>query len=321
LKTDRYDGFTFDAALLSEDAELDVDRRKEILFAEASLARWTHWELLGLPWGATAAQAKAAYLEKVKVFHPDGYAGRRLGSYRARLERVFRRIAEARDVLVDDAKREAYARETAPPEQRAKLELRRLEDERRAVERRARLARRSPLVARASRFGELAARGREALAAGRFAEALRDLQLASEMEPGNAEVHALAADARRRGSAERAADLHGQGVAAELVGQRGAALTAFREALRADPRHVRAAVSAARLSLEVGQIDAARAHGEAAVRAGPEDAAAHEALGAVLEAQGARKEARVALERALELDPRLEGAKERLKRLRWSFLR
>jgi curved DNA-binding protein CbpA len=320
LKIDRYDGFAFEAAVLSEDAELDVERCKEILFAEASLARWTHWELLGLPWGATAAQAKAAYLEKVKVFHPDRYAGRRLGSYRARLECVFRRVTEARDVLVDDARREAYARETAPPEQRAKLELRRLEDERRAAERRARLARRNPLVARASRFAELVARGRQALEAGRFAEAANDLQLAAGIEPGNAEVQALAGDARRRATVRRAADLYEQGVAAELVGRRAAALTAFREALVADPRHVRAAAAAARIALELGEVEAARVHAEAAVKAGPEVAVAHEALGAVLEAQGAKREARLALERALELDPRLGGAKERLKRLRWSFL-
>ncbi|MGE5413209.1 MAG: tetratricopeptide repeat protein, partial [Syntrophomonadaceae bacterium] len=282
--------------------------------------RWTHWELLGVPWGATAAQAKAAYLEKAKAFHPDRYAGRRLGSFRARLERVFRRITEARDVLVDDAKREAYARETAPPEQRAKLELRRLEDERRAAERRARLARRNPLVARASRVGELVARGRQAFEDGRVAQAASDLQLAAGLDPGNAEVQALAADARKRATVRRAVELYEQGLAAELAGRRGAALAAFREALGADPRHVRAAAAAARVAIELGELDAARAHAEAAVRAGPDVAAAHEALGAVLDAQGAKKEARRALERALELDPRLEGAKERLKRLRWSFL-
>ena len=320
LKTDRHDGFAFDAAVLSEDADLEVERRKEILFAEANLGRWTHWELLGIPWGATAAQAKAAYLEKAKAFHPDRYAGRRLGSFRARLERVFRRLTEARDVLVDDARREAYGRETAPPDQRAKLELRRLEDERRAAERRARLARQNPLVARASRVGELVARGRQALEAGRLAEAANDLQLAAGLDPGNAEIQALAADARRRAATRRASGLYEEALAAERSGRRGAALAAYREALGSDPRHARAAAGASRVALELGELDAARAHAEAAVRAGPDVAAAHEALGAVLEARGAKKDARRALERALELDPRAEGAKERLKRLRWSFL-
>jgi Flp pilus assembly protein TadD len=47
---------------------------------------------------------------------------------------------------------------------------------------------------------------------------------------------------------------------------------------------------------------------------------AHEALGLVLEAQGDKKEARRALEKAVELDPKLELAKERLRKLRWGIL-
>jgi len=47
---------------------------------------------------------------------------------------------------------------------------------------------------------------------------------------------------------------------------------------------------------------------------------AHEALGMVLEAQGDKKEARRALEKALELDPRLDTVKERLRKLRWGIL-
>ena len=49
-------------------------------------------------------------------------------------------------------------------------------------------------------------------------------------------------------------------------------------------------------------------------------AVALETLGFVLEAEGNKKEAKRALERAVELDPGLERAKERLKKLRWSFL-
>jgi len=40
----------------------------------------------------------------------------------------------------------------------------------------------------------------------------------------------------------------------------------------------------------------------------------------VLEAQGDKKEARRALEKALELDPKLETARDRLKKLRWNIL-
>ena len=56
---------------------------------------------------------------------------------------------------------------------------------------------------------------------------------------------------------------------------------------------------------------------EAGARAG----VAHEAHGLVLEAEGNRRDAKRALEKAIELDPKLGAAREGLKRLRWSFLR
>jgi tetratricopeptide (TPR) repeat protein len=317
---DRYSGFGFDPADLAEDVDLEVERRREILFADANASRWTLWQVLDLPWNAPAAAAKAAYLDKVKVFHPDRYAGKRLGSYRGRLERVFRRLTEARDTLSDEARRVAYARATAPADEYARLEARKLDDERRAEERRARLSRQNPLLARAARVSELVRRGKQAFADGKFSQAANDLQVALSLDPRNVELASLVADARRKAGATRAAEHYDRGVSAEVMGRPGAALAAFKEALEADPANVRAAAAAARVAIQLGDVGEARARAEAAVRASPSAALAHEALASVLEAEGQRREAKKALERALELDPRLESAKERLKKLRWSFL-
>jgi curved DNA-binding protein CbpA len=319
VSDDRYRGFVFDPAALSEDVDLDPDRRKEILYAEGRLAG-SHWEILGLPWNAAPEAVKAAHLEKVKTFHPDRYAGRRLGTYRGRLERVFHRLTEARDVLVDPARRAEYARTSAPPEVRAQLEARRIEDERRTEERRDRIARQNPLLARAGRLAELVKRGKEALAQGRFSAAANDLLVAQGLDPRNAEIAALAAEARRLAARSRANDAFEKGQVAHAMGSASSALAAYRAALEADPRHVRAAAAGARAALALGDAPAARALAEQAVRAGPGVGGAHEALGLVLEAAGEKKEARRELERAVELDPKLEAARERLKRLRWSFL-
>jgi tetratricopeptide (TPR) repeat protein len=320
VSDDRYKGFVFGAAELSEDVDLELDRRKEILFIDAHLGRWTHWEVLGIAWNSPPASARAAYVEQVKVFHPDRYARRRLGSYRARLERIFRRITEARDVLADEAKRAAYAKVTAPPEEFARMEARKLDDERRAEERRARLARQNPLVGRAARVGELLQRGKVALAEGRFSQASADLQLAAGMDPQNRELAALAADARKKAAVAKGADLYRKGLEAEALGNLSGALAAFREALEADPGLTRAASQGARAAARLGDLGAARALADAALRAGPRSGIAHEAIGLVLELEGNKKEARKALERALELDPTLESARERLKKLRWGFL-
>jgi curved DNA-binding protein CbpA len=313
---DRFQGFVFSLPDLSEDVDIDVERRKEILFAEANLSRWSHWEVLGLPWNASCADAKAAFLEKVKIFHPDRYPGKRLGSYRARLERVFRRVTEARDTLADEVRRAAYARTSAPPAEFARMEARRLDDERRAGERRARLAKQNPFFARATRVQDLVARGRAALAAGDVASAANDLILAQGMDPRNAEIAALAAEAKKKAGAARANELYGKGLEAEALGNWSSALAQYRQALEGDPTHVRAAAHATKAALALGDLTSARALAESALKAGPRSGLAHEALGLVLDGEGNKKEARRALEKAIELDPGLESARERLKKLR-----
>ncbi len=320
MTADRYKGFVFNPADLAEDVDVDVDRRKAILHAEARLGR-SHWEVLGVPWNASPDAVKAAHLDQVKIFHPDRYAGKRLGSYRGRLERVFRRLTEARDVLADPGRRADYVRATAPAEARAQMEARRIEDERRSEERRVRLARQNPLLARAARIAELVKRGRVAMAEGRFSAAANDLLLAQGLDAENAEIAALAAEARRRAAQQRSNELFEKGIAAEAMGSTSGALAAYRGALEADPRHARAAAAGAKAALALGDAVSARELAEQAVRAGPAIGSAHEALGLVLEATGDKREARKVLERAVELDPKLEVARDRLKRLRWSFLR
>jgi curved DNA-binding protein CbpA len=318
--TDRFQGFSFPAADLSEDVDLDAERRKEILFADANLPEWTHWQALRIPWNAAPEAAKSAYLDLVKLFHPDRYAGKRLGSYRSRLDRIFHRITEARDVLVDPVRRAAYVRSSAPPEEATRLEARKLEDERRAQERRARLTRSSTVLQRAGKVGELAERGKKAFAEGRFAQAAADLVVAAGLDPRNAEVTALAAEAKRRATLGKVSDLLRRAADEEGKGRPAAALELYKEAVAADETSVRATSEAARAAAQVGDAAGARALADRALALGPRTGLAHEALGYALEAEGNKKEAKAALERAIELDPTLERAKQRLKKLRWGFL-
>lgn len=317
---DRNNGGVIDPADLSEDVEIDLERRKRILRAESLVGKGTLWEALGLPWNAPVPAVRAAYLDAAKVFHPDRYAGKRLGSYRARLEKIFRHVTEARDTLSDESRRAAYAKATAPVTEFTKMEARKLEDERRTVERRARLARSNPMVARAARVAELVARGKQAMESGNYGQAANDLLLAQGIDPSNSAVVALAAEAKRRSSAQRASDHYEKALAAEAMGSHASAVAGFRAALEADPRHARAAAAGARSAIAAGDLVAARDLAQAGVRAAPGVGAVHEALGLVLEAQGDKKEARRALEKALELDPKLELARERLKKLRWGIL-
>lgn len=315
-----YRDFVFSPVDLAEDVDLDVEQRKQILFVHGNLAGWTHWQLLGIPWNADAGQAREAYRERVKIFHPDRYPGRRLGSYRTRLEQIFRRLTEARDVLTAEGQRVAYAQQTASPEDFARIETRKLESEERSKERRARLARTNPLVHRVSQVADLVRRGREHMEAGRYNQAANDFMTAASLDPRATEAKELGDEARKRAAAERAKDAYERGLSAEAVNNAPVSLAFFLEAVAADPSNPRYPIAAARVSLAVGDKQSARQLAETAVRVAPRHAPAHEALGAALAAEGLAKEARKALERALELDPSLDGARAQLKKLRWSFL-
>jgi curved DNA-binding protein CbpA len=320
VPAERYEGFVFNPADLSEDVDLDPDRRREILFVHAHVREWTHWQVLGIPWNAPPEAARDAYRERVKVFHPDRYPGKRLGSYRARLEQVFRRLTEARDELANEPARAAYAARTAPAEDFARIEARRLDDEQRAQERRARLARNNPLVGRAARIAELVKRGKEQMAQGRFSQAANDFVTATSLDPSHAEARALAQEARKRAAGERARELWEKAQAAALDDRLDLAQEAATAAAEADPANPRYAVFAARLALRRGALELARALAEGAVRVAPGSAAAHEALGEALAEGGDKAGARRELERALALDPSLDSARDRLKKMRWSFL-
>ncbi len=315
-----YRDFVFNPADLAEEVDLDLEQRKQILFAHGQLETWSYWQLLGIPWNAGADQAREGYREQAKIFHPDRYPGRRLGSYRARLERIFRKLTEARDLLVVESKRAAYARETASPEDFARLEARKLEGEDRARERRARLARTNPLFQRMSRGADLVRRGRQHMEAGRYGQAANDFMTATGLDPRSTEAKELAAEARKLAGVERAREAYQRGLAAEAVDNAPVSLACFLEAVAADPGDPRYPIAAARVALAVGDKHSARQLAETAVRIAPRHGPAHEALGAALAAEGLTGEARKALERALELDPGLEGARARLKKLRWSFL-
>ncbi|MCP3142485.1 J domain-containing protein [Pyxidicoccus xibeiensis] len=97
-------------AAMAEEVDLEPERKKEIIDLERGLDSLDHFAVLGLKPGAQAADVKQAYYNASRRFHPDRYFGKNLGSFRARMERIFRRLTEAHNVLTQPDKREAYLR-------------------------------------------------------------------------------------------------------------------------------------------------------------------------------------------------------------------
>ena len=59
------------------------------------------WTLLGVEPGADRRTIKRAYFKLSKEFHPDRYFRKEIGDYAERLERIFKKVLEAHEMLSD----------------------------------------------------------------------------------------------------------------------------------------------------------------------------------------------------------------------------
>ena len=135
-----YDGVVFAAADLKEAVELTLEQKKRVLFIEMNLTKWHHYELLGVSRIALGPDVKAGYFKVSREFHPDAYFRKNLGSYQGRIDRVFRAMKTAYDVLSTPVKRDQYDKTilvSLSLEEEAELE-RRFEKKRQEIETRER---------------------------------------------------------------------------------------------------------------------------------------------------------------------------------------
>jgi tetratricopeptide (TPR) repeat protein len=100
----------YDPSELDEPVDLDLVRKRKVLDTFYRLSQMSHYELLGVDAGADKRAITAAYFELVNDFHPDRYFGKKLGSFKPKLERLFTQVTEAHDVLTRQSAREDYDR-------------------------------------------------------------------------------------------------------------------------------------------------------------------------------------------------------------------
>ncbi len=96
------------AAQLIEDVEIDEALQEKILQTFKRADRLNHYELLGVATDADRTEIRKAYFALSKTFHPDSYYGKRLGSFKAQMEVIFRKVTDAYEVIGRQKKREAY---------------------------------------------------------------------------------------------------------------------------------------------------------------------------------------------------------------------
>lgn len=97
-------------AEVTDQVELDEALQKRIQETFHRVDKLNYYELLGVDVEADRAEIRKAYFALSKVFHPDAYFGKRLGSFKAQMEVVFRKMTDAYEAVGRPKKREAYDR-------------------------------------------------------------------------------------------------------------------------------------------------------------------------------------------------------------------
>ncbi len=312
--------------------ELDVALQREILAFEERLPQATHHEILGVARASDPREIKRAYFRRSKQFHPDRYFRRNVGSYAARLDRIFRHVALAYELLSDPTTRAEIERaiDTAPPAPEVGAD--RVTDPREAnaepaaapagyrtpsrIENLTRLRDSFKLPPkllaerrfRARRFHDSA---RAAAHDRRWLEAAASARLAIAFDPITPEYQQHFASIQADVHAARAADLLAQ---ADGANAKADALRLLEEAVHYRPADAALQARAAVLALETGELARAREFAEAARELEPGVAGHAVTLCRVYRRCGDARAARTAIAAAAALSPADPGvlAEQRL---------
>lgn len=315
-----------DASAVDPSLDLAPELQREILVFEQRLDEVGYHEILGVGRGADAREIKLAYFRLSKTYHPDRYFRRRIGDFDQRLDRIFKRVVEAYELLSDPTTRAEIERSMPPPPPRVAPEEgayreaqagrsdpigkpapqprgyrtpSRMENLERLRQRfkipRKMLAERQFKARQFYQAAQVAAHQKSWL------EAAASARLAIAFDPWNrsykegfaeiqSEVHRVRADELR----EQADETHVQAEALRLI----------EEALSYRPSDPDLNLRAARLALATGELERALEYARDACELAPEEAGAHVALCRALRRSGRGREAREALDRAAHLEPR-----------------
>jgi hypothetical protein len=305
--------------------DLPEDFQREILAFEARLAGATHHEILGVERASDPREIKRAYFQLSKRFHPDRYFRRRIGDYAQRLDRIFRHVALAYELLSDPATRDELERamsaavaEPAPPEPTPAPAT---GPGYRTPSRMENLARlRSVFKIPPKLLAERRFKARQFYQAARVAaherrwlEAAAGARLAIAFDPFSPEYPLHYASIQADVHAARASELLAE---ADHVGAKADALRLLEEAIHYRPADAALQARAAALALDTGDLDRALEFAEAARDLEPDQVGHAVTLCRVYRNQGNLRAARAAIGVAAQLAPSDPDVLAEQKRLR-----
>lgn len=323
-----------DEAQLDDSLELDLDVQRRILEFECTLGL-PYADLLGIPKGSEPKVVKRAYFKLSKEFHPDRYFRREIGPYAERLDRIFKKVLEAHEILSDpklcevenqleptaEAAAEAVTAETptdaavgpegvaaqaspepsAPPKEAKPTprELTKLE----------RLKQRMPfkidpaaIAGRRAKADEIFRAACASQQAGRFKEAESSIKIAISFDPQRIEFKEALGALRLEAAGERAEKLLAERSDRMSDSDLREALSLLEDVLIYRPHDPQLNERAARVCLQLRKFEKAEDYAQTWVDRSPEEAEGHALLGQIHREQKKIDEAVAEFETALKCD-------------------
>lgn len=305
---------------LDSSLDIPIDLQRRILVFEAALDQPYH-QLLGVKRDADLRAIKKAYFKLSKVFHPDRYFRREVGCYAPRLDRIFKRIALAYELLADPTTRAELERSmaSAPTASGPQDGLTAAQRRKRQLLERMRKQFRIPkeiLAERRFRARQFHDASRISAQKGNWAEAAASIRLAIAFDPWNETYKEAFGDVQAEVNQIRAQELLEKASGARDERSHAEALRLYEEAMHYRPTDAEIHDRAATLAIEASDLESALEYAERACELAPEVPGYLLTYGRILRREGRRPEAREALERARRLDPTNQILMEELDKLR-----
>jgi tetratricopeptide (TPR) repeat protein len=315
--------FQIDESKIDDRLDLEIGVQRRILEFEASLGRPYH-DLLDVPKGSEPKVVKRAYFKLSKEFHPDRYFRREIGDYARLLDRIFKKVLEAHEMLSDpdlcqvenqristpeDDEAAAACLPPSPGAPSVDESADSVPEKPKPLTKLERLRQRMPfkidhagIAARREQAQKIFKAAELSLSAGRLSEAEASIRIAISFDPGRTEFKEALGSIRIQAAGARATKLLAAPSEQMSDGELREALTLLEDVLIYRPHDPELNDRAARVCLQLGKLDLAKGFVETLIERAP-DVAAHHTLSGRIDRERNDLDAAVrAFETALKLD-------------------
>jgi curved DNA-binding protein CbpA len=107
---------------MEEAVDLDADKKRQVLELYPLLSQLDYYALLGVGEAADKKDIKRAYYALAPAYHPDKFYGKKLGSFKAKMEAIFGQLTFAYETLTSGERRAEYDAYRATQKQTRSME-------------------------------------------------------------------------------------------------------------------------------------------------------------------------------------------------------